>query len=1191
MSLKIHIFVKLCKTNNSTTNNIIMKIKHLLIGLFAVAATVACDQEEPVETPSLEVSQETLALDAKEDEASFDVTSNLAWTATADETWVHLEPSSADASKDPVTVTVTADDNTAEEARTAVITVKAGELTKTIELTQAAAEAEDPGDEPGDESEITELYLLGEACDTGWDLNRMAAFELVDGLWTWTGNLKPDDGEGEAEVFRFPLQKVPGAFWPCLVPNADGTAVTYAEDEVENTYTVETDGNYKITINPENLAMTIERLGDRVVPEFTVTELYMLGGACDTGWTLADMTAFENNNGVFTWTGHLKANEEFRFPLQKIPDPAMWWPCYMISADGQSLVLGQKDEDKVVYKVAQSGIYTITINLTNLENPTVSIELVEEDVVPVWGIVGSWDEWAAAQPMSVEGEYHVIKGVEFTAETAFKFRYGDSWDDANVIGAAGEVVVDNACVGGHPGTDIKPGVAGTYDIYLDVEGLRFYIMTEGKTPADAVVPTLSKVVVYCAKFSEFDNSNLYTYNPEFAKWPGLVGELVEVEGAEYYKWEIDGVELGGSWNAVFTNADGSVQTVDVTGLTFSEEQWFVVSTEQSNGKYLANQVDGPEVVVPEPENPNYQVSELYMLGGACDTGWGINEMTAFENVNGLWVWEGNLKPGGDNEAFRFPLQKVENGWWPCLVPNADGTAVILGTADGVNTYRVPSDGYYRVTVDPVTGALTIERLSDRVNPTIEVTELYMLGAACSTSWDLNAMEAFTNDNGVFTWTGELKAEEKFRFPLQKVENVWWPCLMISADGTQLVYGVGDADEVIYHVAETAEYTITVDVRDWHNRTVSIVKNEPEVPAGPKVVTVAEFLAAEEDATEYQLTGVMEGTYNQTYGNFYLNDGTGKVCVYGLTATKQTSNDKSFASLGLRDGDTVTLIGIRTNYQGTPQVGGPAYYVSHVAAPYLEIGSPIATVEAGATTCSVELSANIAWTATTSEGVELSSYSGEGDATVILTFGANTAADAVVRTVTFSAEGLSKTFTVTQKGTSAAVGGGRADLETLTNSTNYGSHETTSGWSGTNCAVFEGGESNSSPKFTVLGKVAGTNTYAKALCMNGKTTAVGTIESPELTGGCGVLSFNYALVFSDKSGVNFRVDIIQNEEVTKTFTVTNASLTQHTLGTHEETVNVEGAFKVKFTNLSPSNTSGSNKDRTCVFNIAWTGYAN
>lgn len=107
--------------------------------------------------------------------------------------------------------------------------------------------------------------------------------------------------------------------------------------------------------------------------------------------------------------------------------------------------------------------------------------------------------------------------------------------------------------------------------------------------------------------------------------------------------------------------------------------------------------------------------------------------------------------------------------------------------------------------------------------------------------------------------------------------------------------------------------------------------EVEEPAGPQAITVKEFLALSVGTTEYQLTGVIEGTYNTTYGNFYLNDGTGKVLVYGLTATKVTSNDKSFASLGLKDGDTLTLIGTRADYNGTAQVGGPAYYVSHIPA--------------------------------------------------------------------------------------------------------------------------------------------------------------------------------------------------------------------------------------------------------------------
>ncbi len=104
---------------------------------------------------------------------------------------------------------------------------------------------------------------------------------------------------------------------------------------------------------------------------------------------------------------------------------------------------------------------------------------------------------------------------------------------------------------------------------------------------------------------------------------------------------------------------------------------------------------------------------------------------------------------------------------------------------------------------------------------------------------------------------------------------------------------------------------------------------PETPAEPTVATVAEFLAAEVGDTWYQLTGIIESVANTSYGNFNLKDDTGTVYVYGLTATQVESNDQSFSSLNLRAGDQVTLIGKRAVYNEKPQVGGPAYYVSHV----------------------------------------------------------------------------------------------------------------------------------------------------------------------------------------------------------------------------------------------------------------------
>ena len=95
------------------------------------------------------------------------------------------------------------------------------------------------------------------------------------------------------------------------------------------------------------------------------------------------------------------------------------------------------------------------------------------------------------------------------------------------------------------------------------------------------------------------------------------------------------------------------------------------------------------------------------------------------------------------------------------------------------------------------------------------------------------------------------------------------------------------------------------------------------------VSVADFLAAPEGTALYKLTGKVANLQAGDYGNFDLVDATGKVYVYGLTATQVEKNDKSFPTLGIQEGDIVTLIGTRTSYKDTPQVGGPAYYVSHV----------------------------------------------------------------------------------------------------------------------------------------------------------------------------------------------------------------------------------------------------------------------
>ena len=125
---------------------------------------------------------------------------------------------------------------------------------------------------------------------------------------------------------------------------------------------------------------------------------------------------------------------------------------------------------------------------------------------------------------------------------------------------------------------------------------------------------------------------------------------------------------------------------------------------------------------------------------------------------------------------------------------------------------------------------------------------------------------------------------------------------------------------------TVTFKTTVDGKDY------IAPAEIAQDGAIKAVTVADFLAAEEGTALYELTGIVKNLANTTYGNFDLVDATGSVYVYGLTGNGAIgSNDKSFASLGINEGDVITIIGTRTSYKETPQVGGTAYLKEHVVA--------------------------------------------------------------------------------------------------------------------------------------------------------------------------------------------------------------------------------------------------------------------
>ena len=113
------------------------------------------------------------------------------------------------------------------------------------------------------------------------------------------------------------------------------------------------------------------------------------------------------------------------------------------------------------------------------------------------------------------------------------------------------------------------------------------------------------------------------------------------------------------------------------------------------------------------------------------------------------------------------------------------------------------------------------------------------------------------------------------------------------------------------------------------------------------ITIAAFRAKKADKTTwYKLTGEIAAVENEEYGNFFIFDETGFVYVYGLCQTQVTKNDQSFLKLGLKVGDKVTMMTLRSEHENMPQAGGdtPAYFVSSTPGEY-KLGRKFAAVKA------------------------------------------------------------------------------------------------------------------------------------------------------------------------------------------------------------------------------------------------------
>ena len=206
-------------------------------------------------------------------------------------------------------------------------------------------------------------------------------------------------------------------------------------------------------------------------------------------------------------------------------------------------------------------------------------------------------------------------------------------------------------------------------------------------------------------------------------------------------------------------------------------------------------------------------------------------------------------------------------------------------------------------------------------PVVEIKEI-----TCAQAMELcNALEDGATSEETYSITGYIT--DVFETVSRGQQSFW---LSDQNDGQKMVQAYwANLPEGVESFTKGSKVTITGKLLKFvkNGEVITEVKNADveileqgggSTPGGDvKHISVSEFLSKKDTNTTYELTGVVKNIQNATYGNFDLVEGDAQIYIYGLL--DKDGNAKNFESLGISEGDEVTLTGVYSEFNDSPQI--------------------------------------------------------------------------------------------------------------------------------------------------------------------------------------------------------------------------------------------------------------------------------
>lgn len=404
------------------------------------------------------------------------------------------------------------------------------------------------------------------------------------------------------------------------------------------------------------------------------------------------------------------------------------------------------------------------------------------------------------------------------------------------------------------------------------------------------------------------NEDWITVNPTFGTAGMIEVEITVADNVDSYN------ELNGPRSAVVNFCYGetgvaplTVKQTGETGLDASRTYSLVKNQEDIvAGSYLIVFKNGDTHIALEPLTPSKSYGYLNSI-----------EVTPEDDVITM-----------SNAAYAFTLEEAETGY--NMIMSDNRYLYMQGSYDSFNASAAKADA------NPWTFTLNEDGTVQIVNVSNNKYVQYSTGYSSAGAY------ASPQQGGLLPYLykdAKPKSEE-----ILVVNDMTVPAFATSAKikvQSNRTWSVRNHDEWIKSFTKSGkgdgviEVTFDEYTNDTEARTATfhIIGEETnfnitftQAKVAPEM-TVAEFLAEDVVKGDYAiLTGSIENIKSETHGNFDLQDETGTVYIYGLY---DVNGDKVFTDLGLKEGDIVTIYGVKDVFNESPQMK-KAVYISHVS---------------------------------------------------------------------------------------------------------------------------------------------------------------------------------------------------------------------------------------------------------------------